>query len=329
VSKPGAGIRLVLLFPGQGTQHVGMAADLAGARRLWEDASPLLDEDLAEACLSGPPETLTRTLFAQPAIVGASLAAAAALFDALGERRVQTQVIAVAGHSVGELAAMSVAGAFDASTAMHLVVERARTMERACTGNVGGMAAVLGLPAAAVEQACEEAAAEAGEVVEPANYNAADQVVIAGTPAALQAASRAADRLGARRVLPLKVAGPFHSSLMREAAAEFGAIVRQTDMRSARTPVVLNGSARAATTADELRAELEVQIARPVRWSESMARCAELGVDAFVELGPGQTLSGLAKRAVPGVRVFSIQDQASLAVALDGLQHVRSLTAVR
>ena len=295
-----------------------MGADL-GAGTLFAEASRALGEDLAAVVHGGPADRLTRTLYAQPAVVAVSLAALRALRAAAAERGFGLDTVAVAGHSVGELAAMAAAGAFDEASILRLVVERARAMERACVEVQGGMSAVLGLETDAVEHACRTATAATGEVVEPANYNAPNQVVIAGTVAALHAAGMEAQRLGARGVVALKVAGPFHSSLMRGAAEAFAPFVHAGQVISPRTPVVVNVSARETRDPATLREELCLQVAQPVRWAQTMARCVELGAEAFIEVGPGQVLSGLARRAARGVPTYNVQDRASLEATVEAL----------
>ena len=316
-------MKVVLLFPGQGAQYVGMGAELRScdpaAAAIFEQASCALGFDLADVCEHGPADVLTRTLYAQPAVVATSLAALAALGHALERQGLLLDLLTVAGHSVGELAAMAAAGAFDVASIMHLVAARARAMERACLEVAGGMAAVLGLEAERVADACRAAMSATGETVEPANYNAPDQVVIAGTRRALAAAAQELERMGARRVLPLNVAGPFHTPLMRPAAVEFAGHLRSAEVRPPHTSIVLNGTGREATAPAALRAELAAQVAAPVQWARSMARCAELGVEAFIEVGPGQVLSGLARRAARGVPTFNVQDEASLEATLNGL----------
>jgi [acyl-carrier-protein] S-malonyltransferase len=247
------------------------------------------------------------------------LAALGAVRQLAAERGLELRPVAVAGHSVGELAAMAAVAVFDTPTVLRLVVARARAMEAACAGLDGGMTAILGLDAAAAEAACASGRAESGEQVAVANYNAPDQFVIAGTAAGLAATAQAAQRLGAKRLVPLKVAGPFHTALMADAAAAFAPYVRRAEIRPATAPVILNVSAQPATEPHALRAELEQHIAAPVRWSQGVARSAELGVDAFLELGPGQVLSGLAKRQAKGVPTLSVQDTAGIGPALDVL----------
>jgi [acyl-carrier-protein] S-malonyltransferase len=316
-------MRLIWLFPGQGAQYVGMGAELRAASPdaadVFDAAGEALGYDLAALCAIGPAETLGRTLHAQPAVVATSLAALAALRAAARRRNLDLQPCAVAGHSVGELAAMAASEAFDVATILRLVAARARAMEDVCAVASGGMAAVLGLDEGQVVQACAVAAAQTQEAAAVANFNAPDQLVVAGTARGLAVATAESERRGARRVVPLKVAGAFHTPLMQPAVAAFAPAVRAADARPARVPVILNTSARDATQPDELRTELERQLALPVRWSQTMARCAALKPDAFVELGPGQVLSGLARRAVRGVPTLNVQDAASLEATLEAL----------
>ena len=181
------------------------------------------------------------------------------------------------------------------------------------------MAAVLGLDEPTLAAACRAASAAVDEPVDIANYNAPDQLVIAGAERALTRAMTEAQQRGARRVVRLKVAGPFHTSLMRPAAEAFGALARTAPLAAARIPVLVNTTARPATAAHDLRAELEQQLTSPVRWSDTMVRCAALALDAVIEVGPGQVLAGLARRALPGVAVHCVHDRASLEATLQGL----------
>ncbi len=298
--------RLALCFPGQGSQAAGMASELettALGRRLIAVAAEA-GVDLA-ARLAGTDEELRPTEVAQPALVFTELVLAAALPGEL-------EIVAVAGHSVGELTACAAAGALDPEDALRLSVDRGRLM---AAMHEGTMAAVLGLDAERVAAIC----AATGGVVVVANLNAPGQVVISGATAAVAAASSAAAEAGARRVLPLRVSGAFHSPLMEEAAPAFATLLDAVPLRDARIPVVANVDAAAVREAGEIRERLRRQLASAVHWTESVERMIALGADTIVEIGPGSVLTGLARRIAPGVftmSVGSLTDVANLAERL-------------
>lgn len=292
--------RLALLFPGQGSQEVGMGVALreasSGADAVFRLADEVSGLPIGDLCARGPQETLTRTDVAQTAIVATSLAAAAALQDFLGD---QMPASAVAGHSVGELAAMCSAGALDVETTLRLVFERGRLMLRDSQATDGTMVAVLGLDASELEDVCSVASAHTGATVQVANLNAPGQVVLSGDRAAIGVASELALQAGARRVIPLPVGGPFHSRYMEAAARDFARLAAEAHVRRARVPIVLNTSAEPAIEPDLLRAELWTQIGRPVQWARSVWTLDQLGCQEFLELGPGRVLTGLVRRILP------------------------------
>ncbi len=298
----GRSLRVALCFPGQGSQSAGMAAGLdatdAGSRLLAAARAAGADLDPAFA---GDEERLRATEVAQPALVFTELALAAALPPGL-------EVVAFAGHSVGELSALGASGALDPEQALRLAVERGRLMAGMREGT---MAAVLGLEADVVARLC----AEMEGTVVVANLNAPGQVVVSGAAAAVDALSTRAREAGARRVLPLKVSGAFHSPLMVEAAAEFAQLLATVEMRVPSAPVVANVDALPVTDPVRLREGLGRQMVSPVRWSESVLRMAEMGAQALVEVGPGSVLTGLARRiapATPALSVDSLEAAASL-----------------
>jgi [acyl-carrier-protein] S-malonyltransferase len=297
---------LAVLFPGQGTQEIGMGVALCAAspraRELFDLAEQASGLPIASLCAEGPLERLTQTHIAQIAVVATSLAAAAHLEELLGQR---VAAIAVAGHSVGELSAICWAGALDPEATFRLVAERGRLMERDGAACDGTMVAVLGLEASELEPLCAEASRQAGESVQVANLNAPGQVVLSGHRAAITVAAELAKSAGARRVLPLQVGGPFHSRYLDAAATDFCRAVSSATFRDAVLPVVLNTSARAASQAGELRDELCTQVARPVRWDDSLRTLNALGSRTFVELGPGQVLSGMVKRTLPDAETLA------------------------
>jgi [acyl-carrier-protein] S-malonyltransferase len=246
------------------------------------------------------------------AVVAASLAAAAHLEELLGRR---PTAVAVAGHSVGELSAICWAGALDPEATFRLVAERGRLMERDGAACDGTMVAVLGLEARELESVCIEASSQAGETVQVANLNAPGQVVLSGHRAPIAIASELAKAAGARRVLPLQVGGPFHSRYLESAAGDFCRAVCSVSFQDAAVPVVLNTSASATSKADELRQELCTQVARAVRWEDSLRTLHSLGCRTFLELGPGQVLSGMVKRTLPDVETLAAGTPDALASA--------------
>ena len=286
-----------------------LRAHSAHARSLFALADAVTGQPIARLCADGPLERLTETDVAQPAVITTSLAALAVLRDELG-----LQPGAVAGHSVGELAAYVAADVFDAEAALRLVNVRAQAMAEACASVDGSMAAVLGLDEPALRAACAEAS-QPNSQVEIANLNAPGQLVVSGTREAIERLKTTARARGAKRVLPLNVAGPFHSVYMRPAAEPLARALALTDFGSASIPVVLNVSAQATQDPAQLRQELAVQVYSPVRWLDTLQRLSELGCDRFLEVGPGQVLSGLVRRTLPQASVASFGSMADLADA--------------
>ena len=287
-----------------------MGSDLqqrsAHARRLFELADEVTGLPISRLCAEGPLERLTETDVAQPAVITTSLAALAVLTEELG-----VQADAVAGHSVGEIAAYTAAGALDEEAALRFVHARAQAMAAACQMVDGGMAAVLGLDEDALRDACAQASVN-GSSVEVANLNAPGQMIVSGSRDAIQRVTDVARAAGARRVLPLNVGGPFHSVYMRPAGDALMAAISATHFETARIPVVLNASGRESQDVAELQQELAVQVYSPVRWIESLQRLAAFGCGTFVEVGPGNVLAGLVRRTLPEVRTVSFGSVADL-----------------
>lgn len=287
-----------------------MGADLiahsATARALYGLADEVTGLPIAELCANGPLEDLTRTEIAQPAVVTTSLAALAVLRETF-----PVQPDAVAGHSVGELAAYVVAGALDKRAGLTLVHARAQAMKEACARVDGSMAAVLGLDEATLAAACAQASQD-GSTVEIANDNAPGQLIAAGARSALDRLAELARAAGARRVMPLTVGGPFHSVYMQPAVTAFGQALDAAQLRDAERDVVLNVTARPARAAGVLRQELAVQLAARVRWADSLRALSAMGCDRFIEVGPGNVLAGMVKRTLPDARVASFGALADL-----------------
>ena len=300
----GAVVKTVLLCPGQGAQRVGMGKDLAAefpqARRVFQQIDEALGVALSSLMWNGPEEDLTLTNNAQPAILAHTLAACAVLGDSLSPT-------AGAGHSLGEYSAYAVAGALELVDAARVVRRRGELMLEAGKQRPGTMTAVLGLDAARVEAICAECSGADGVVV-AANINAPDQTVVSGDPGAVERAGNLCREAGAKRVMPLKVSGAFHSPLMLPAQAGLHAELNAVSFSDPRFPVIANATAQPVYDSDTARLLLDEQLTSPVRWVASMLRAAEECGDnvRFVEVGPGKVLSGLAKRIVAGGSVVSI-----------------------
>lgn len=291
---------IAFLFPGQGSQYVGMGRDLAErfevCRRTFEEADAALGAPLTRLCFEGPEAELTLTENTQPAILAVSVA----IDRLLASRGIRPDF--VAGHSLGEYSAHVCAGTFTFADALRIVRRRGRFMQEAVPVGTGAMAAILGLDAETVARACREAAD--GEVVSPANLNAPGQVVIAGTASAVARAGERARALGARRVLPLNVSAPFHCALMRPAEARLAPELRSLPVRDPRVPVVANVDAEPKRTAHEAIEALVAQVSRPVLWAQVVARLASEGVRTYVEVGPGTVLSGLVRKILGDATVM-------------------------
>jgi [acyl-carrier-protein] S-malonyltransferase len=307
---------VAFVFPGQGSQAPGMGLDWAGsttgATDLYGWASAVLGWDLTETLRSASADELRQTYIAQPSIYAVSVAALQAL-EAAGVRPSY-----VAGHSLGEFSALVAAGSLSFEAGLALVARRAEAMQRAADERPGSMSSVLGLSAEGVEMAVAKAAE--GQVLAVANDNAPGNVVVSGEWPALERLPTAAKELGAKRVVPLNVGGAFHSPLMAPAAKVFRPLLAAAPLRDTSVPVVTNATAEPTTSAQELRELLARQLTGRVRWTESVRRLAALGVDTFVEVGPGTVLSGLIKRSVEGVRVLGAGDAAGVAAVAEALR---------
>jgi [acyl-carrier-protein] S-malonyltransferase len=310
-------LKAAFLFPGQGSQSVGMLARLAEAepvvRTTFAEASAVLGYDLWELCQHGPEEALNATERTQPAMLTAGTAAWRAW-----QARGGTDPAVMTGHSLGEITALVCAGAIDFKVAVALVQFRGRAMQEAVPMGTGAMAAVLGLADADVEAACVEASQ--GEVVVAANYNSPGQVVIAGGARAVERAIAACTARGAKRTVPLPVSGPFHSPLMRPAAERLREYLRAVEVEAPRLPVCAFDASWYASPAS-IRDGLYHQLFNPVRWSSIVAGIIAGGATHVVEAGPGKVLAGLVRRAEGGrkLAVFTIDAEETLTAALAGL----------
>jgi len=305
-------VKIAFLFPGQGSQVVGMGRAFAesskSAAAVWKEADEALGFALSRLCFDGPEEKLTLTANTQPALLTASVAAAAAL----AERGIVPQL--AAGHSLGEYSALVVAGALRFADAVKLVRKRGEFMQDAVPVGTGAMAALLGVDLPTAEQVCGEAAQ--GEVVGVATINSPGQIVIAGHRTAVERAMKAAAERGGKKSVLLPVSAPFHSALMKPAADRLAAELERVAVSAPRFPIVRNVDAGVTTSAEDVKPFLVRQVASPVRWTECVERLSREGVGAFLEVGPGRVLTGLLKRTLEGVRGLPVEDPASLDKAL-------------
>lgn len=304
--------KTAFVFPGQGSQSVGMGKDLydnfAEARAVFDKADEILGFSLSSLCFEGPEADLRLTANTQPALFVTSVAC----LKVLESKGIRPDV--VAGHSVGEYAAHAAAGSISLEDGVTLIRRRGELMQEAGVQRPGAMAAIIGLSAEKTEEACK-AAADAG-IVDVANFNSPGQIVISGEAAAVEAAGHIAKELGARKVMPLNVSGGFHSRLMLPTVDSLAAELAKVPFCKAGVPVVANISAEYVTEPDEIRETLAQQIAGSVQWERSILKMVEDGVDSFVEVGPGKVLSGLIKRISGDVGVQNVGDVESLTAFL-------------
>lgn len=301
-------MKLALVFPGQGSQTVGMMqpfADTRVVRDTFEEASGVLGQDLWKLVAEGPAEALNSTVNTQPVMLTAGYAVYRAWREAGG-----AEPALVAGHSLGEYTALVAAGAIAFRDAVPLVRFRAQAMQEAVPLGTGAMAAILGLDDDAVRAACSEAAQ--GEVVEPVNFNAPSQVVIAGHKAAVERGAEAAKAKGAKRAVMLPVSAPFHSSLLKPAAERLAERMKQIAFSAPRIPVVNNVDVAVVNDPERIKDALARQACNPVRWVEVIRHMSGAGVTHVAECGPGKVLAGLSKRIDAALQGFAITDPQSL-----------------
>lgn len=299
---------VAFVFPGQGSQSVGMGKALYEAspalKQVYEEASAVLGYDVAALCFNGPAETLNLTEHTQPALLVSSIAALRALLP------VKITPAAVAGHSLGEYTALVAAGGLTFREAVAIVQKRGRYMAEAVTPGTGAVAALLGLDADVVKQACLEASSVG--VVQAANFNSPGQVVIAGEKAAVERAIEIAKNKGCKKAVPLPVSVPVHTPLMQKAADRLAADLAAIAWADLHMPLINNAEAKPIVKATDIQASLVRQLPSSVLWENSVRVMAEMGVKTFVEIGPGTVLSGLIRRIVPEAATLNVNDSKSL-----------------
>ena len=303
-------MKLAMVFPGQGSQSVGMMAPFAGnvaIRTTFDEASEALGQDLWRLVEAGPSEELARTVNTQPVMLTAGVAVYRAWLAAGGQPPAM-----MAGHSLGEYAALVAAGALSLADAVPLVRFRAQAMQEAVPEGAGAMAAILGLGDDDVRGACAEAAASTAQIVEAVNYNAPSQVVIAGDKAAVDLAIELCKARGAKRGMLLPVSAPFHSSLLQPAAERLAERLRSVAIAIPALPVVHNVDLSVSANGDQVRRALARQAASPVLWVDTMRNFAAAGVTHVAECGPGRVLAGLVRRITPEIQAFALTDPAAL-----------------
>ncbi|MGG3802217.1 ACP S-malonyltransferase [Metabacillus fastidiosus] len=309
--------KIAFVFPGQGSQAVGMGKELyensEEARKIFDEADSRLGEKLTDIMFEGPQETLTLTYNAQPALLTTSIA----VLEYFKKNNIEADF--VAGHSLGEYSALVAAGVLQFSDAVYAVRKRGEFMEEAVPAGVGAMSAVLGMDASALKEVTDEVTA-GGNSVQLANLNCPGQIVISGTAEGVEKAGTSAKDKGAKRVIPLDVSGPFHSELMKPAAEKFEAVLNELQFEEAKVPVVANVTAKPVHNVLEIKTLLVEQLYSPVRWEESVKTMVENGVTTFIEIGHGKVLSGLVKKIDRSLEVLAISDLESVQAAVEKLK---------
>lgn len=313
--------KTAFVFPGQGSQTVGMCKEFydnyACAKKVFEEADEALGFSIAKMCFEGPEDQLRLTMNTQPAILTCSIAVLAVL----RENGLNCQI--AGGHSLGEYSALVAAGSLSLADAVRSVRKRGQFMQEAVPVGEGAMAAVMGLEPETIDAICRKVEAECGEAVQAVNFNCPGQVVIAGAAGAVTKAIDALKEAGARRAVPLPVSAPFHSTLMRPAAARLKEVLDEVEFHDAKFPVVANVTAKPVTKAEEIRSLLVQQAASPVKWEMSMRYMLGEGLDTFVEVGPGKVLTGFTRKIDRTANALNVEDMDSLEKTLAYFKEVR------
>ena len=303
--------KFAMVFPGQGSQSVGMLAELAAqfpvVEETFKQASEALGYDLWQLVQQGPAEELNKTWQTQPALLAASVA----IYRVWQQQYPHLQPTVMAGHSLGEYSALVCAGVIDFQDAVKLVELRGKVMQQAVPEGTGAMYAIIGLDNDAIIKACKDA--EQGEVVSAVNFNSPGQVVIAGSKAAVERAAAACKEAGAKRALPLAVSVPSHCALMKPAADQLSVSLESIAIKTPNIAVINNVDVKTESEANAIRSALVRQLYSPVRWTESVEKMAAGGVEVLVEIGPNKVLTGLTKRIVDSLQAAAVNDPASLA----------------